>query len=168
MVTRGAQHVLTRPAQTCIEQNSNPVSHSTAVARSIPARLSVPCPPAASGCVTSETLPNPPQPLAHQLCQQTDDKPSPSASDSQSEFTLDGIEFSPQPVDMSASSFFTPPALGSRPGCTRNVMESALKESDGVDESAALPDLQAKTSHDIKVNFNATCQTPINMKPVLF
>lgn len=162
MVTRGGQHVLTRPA-------SNLVSHPAAVSRSIPAHLSVPCPPAPSGCVASETLPNPPQPLPHQLCQQTDDKPSPSASDSQSEFTLDGIEFSPQPIDMSASSFFTPPAQGPRSDYTRNVIETALKEPDGVDdESTALPDLQAKTSHDIKVNFNATCQIPMNMKPVLF
>lgn len=160
MVTRGAQHVLTRPA-------SNLVSHPAAGARSIPAHLSVPCPPAPSGCVASETPPNPPQPLPHQLCQQTDDKPSPSASDSQSEFTLDGIEFSPQPIDMSASSFFTPPAQGPRSDYTRNVMETALKEPDRVDDEAtALPDLQSKTSHDIKVNFKATCQIPMNMKPV--
>lgn len=143
MVTRGGQHVLTRPA-------SNLVSHPAAVSRSIPAHLSVPCPPAPSGCVASETPANPPQPSPHQLCPQTDDKPSPSASDSQSEFTLDGIEFSPQPLDMSASSFFTPPAQGPRSDYTRSVMETA-----GVDESTALPDLQAETSHDIKVNFNA-------------
>lgn len=147
MVTRGPQHVLTRPAQTRIEQNSNPVSLPTAVARSIPARLPVPCPPA-----PSETPPNPPQPLHHQLCQQTDDKPSPSASDGQSEFTLDGIEFSPQPIDMSASSFFTPPAQGPRSDYARDVMEMALKEPDGAaEESTALPDSQTETNHDIKL-----------------
>ncbi|XP_051772201.1 TFIIA-alpha and beta-like factor isoform X1 [Ctenopharyngodon idella] len=159
MVTRGAQHVLTRPA-------SNLVSHPAAVARSIPAHLSVPCPPAPSGCVASETPPNPPQPLPHQLCQQTDDKPSPSASDSQSEFTLDGIEFSPQPIDMSASSFFTPPAQGPCSDYTRNVMETALKEPDGVDdEETALPDLQAKTSHDIKLE--TELQTDINFNQLV-
>ncbi|XDV51053.1 hypothetical protein PO909_020005 [Leuciscus waleckii] len=126
MVTRGAQH--------------------------IPAHLSVPCAPAPSGCVASETLPNPPQPLHHQLFQLTDDKPSPSASDSQSEFNLDGIEFSPQPIDMSASSFFTPPAQGPRSDYPRDVVETSLKEPDGAaDESTALPDLKAETSHDIKL-----------------
>ncbi|KAK7140811.1 hypothetical protein R3I94_013177 [Phoxinus phoxinus] len=152
MVTRGAQHVLTRPAPTRIEQNSNPVSRTMAVARSIPAHLSVPCPPAPSSCVASETPPNPPQPLHHQLCQQTDDKPSPSASDSPSEFNLDDIEFSPQPIDMSASSFFTPPAQGPRSDYPQDGMETALKEPDGAaEESTALPDLKAETNHDIKL-----------------
>ncbi|XP_026080483.1 TFIIA-alpha and beta-like factor isoform X2 [Carassius auratus] len=80
MVTRGAQHVL------------NPLSHPAAVARSSAlTHLSEPA-PAASVC---ETPPN----------RQITDAASLSSSDTPGEFTLDGIEFSPQLGDMS-----TPPA----------------------------------------------------------
>ncbi|KAL1258755.1 hypothetical protein QQF64_009332 [Cirrhinus molitorella] len=151
MVTRGAQHVLTRPALTSGEQN--PLSLPAAVARSSAlTHLSDPCPPASSVCVTPQTT----------LTRQTTDRPSPSASDAQSEFNLDGIEFSPQPVDMSTASPFAPPtqALSSDYSC--HETETAFREQDGAaDESTALPDLQTETTHDIKL------QTDLNFNQLL-
>lgn len=94
MVTRGAQHVLTRPAQ-----NSNPAP----VAHGILAQLSNACHPA-----TSDGPPHPPSNSLPLPSKQSAQNPVPSPSASPSEFTLDGIDFSPQPLDMSASSPFTP------------------------------------------------------------
>nr|XP_055026614.1 TFIIA-alpha and beta-like factor [Misgurnus anguillicaudatus] len=93
MVTRGAQHVLTRPAQT---SNPAPVAHG------IVAQLSTACHPAPSACPVSDKTPSP------LTTEALSDKPLPSLSESQSEFTLDGIDFSPEPVDMSTSSICTP------------------------------------------------------------
>ncbi|KAL0177026.1 hypothetical protein M9458_025920 [Cirrhinus mrigala] len=148
MVTRGAQHVLTRPAPTHAEQN--PLSHPAAVAHSSAlTNLSDPGPPAASVCVTPE------MPSTHQ----TADRPSPSASDAQGEFTLDGIEFSPQPIGMSATSPFTLPAQAPRLDYSCQETETAFREQDrAADESTALPDLQAEATPDIKVNRSTTCE----------
>uniref|UniRef100_A0A673KQ87 General transcription factor IIA, 1-like n=1 Tax=Sinocyclocheilus rhinocerous TaxID=307959 RepID=A0A673KQ87_9TELE len=100
MVTRGAQHVL----------NPAAVARSSALTH-----LSDPG-PAASVCETP-------------LNRQSADGASLSASNAQSEFTLDGIEFSPQPADMS-----TPPAQALRSDYSRQQRE----------QSTALPDLQTE------------------------
>ncbi|KAF4105358.1 hypothetical protein G5714_013020 [Onychostoma macrolepis] len=113
MVTRGAQHVLSHPAA---------VARSSALTqRPDPA-------PAASVCETPPTL-------------QSADGPSPAASDSQTEFTLDGIEFSPQPVDPSAASPFTPPA-------------QALRREQDTAADDALPDLQTTPDIKLETDFN--------------
>uniref|UniRef100_A0A8C1PWS8 General transcription factor IIA, 1-like n=1 Tax=Cyprinus carpio TaxID=7962 RepID=A0A8C1PWS8_CYPCA len=118
MVTRGAQHVL------------NPLSHPAAVARSSAlTHLSDPA-PAASVC---ETPPN----------RQSADGALLSASDTQSEFTLDGIEFSPQLADMS-----TPPAQALCSDHSRQQTETSFRE-----QSTALPDLQTEALQtDLKLN----------------
>uniref|UniRef100_A0A672KUV5 General transcription factor IIA, 1-like n=1 Tax=Sinocyclocheilus grahami TaxID=75366 RepID=A0A672KUV5_SINGR len=100
MVTRGSQHVL----------NPAAVARSSALTH-----LSDPA-PAASVCETP-------------LNRQSADGASLAASDAQSEFTLDGIEFSPQPADMS-----TPPAQALRSDYSRQQRE----------QSTALPDLQTE------------------------
>lgn len=102
MVTRGAQHVLTRPAQ-----NSNPAP----LAPGILAQLSNTCHSAASDGHRS-------QPLADSIplpSERSAEKALPSPSGSPGEFTLDGIDFSPQPLDMSTSSTFTPQPQGLQP-----------------------------------------------------
>ncbi|KAI7805149.1 TFIIA-alpha and beta-like factor [Triplophysa rosa] len=102
MVTRGAQHILTRPAQ-----NSN----LAPVAPGILAQLSNACHPAASDGPRSH-------PLADSIplpSEQSAEKALQSPSGSPGEFTLDGIDFSPQPLDMSTSSTFTPQPQGLQP-----------------------------------------------------
>ncbi|XP_059421426.1 TFIIA-alpha and beta-like factor [Carassius carassius] len=116
MVTRGAQHVL------------NPLSHPAAVARSSAlTHLSEPA-PAASVC---ETPPN----------RQITDAASLSASDTPGEFTLDGIEFSPQLGDMS-----TPPAQALCSDHSSQLNDTSFRE-----QSTALPDPQTEAAPDIKL-----------------
>lgn len=120
MVTRGAQHVLTRPAH-----NSNPAP----VAHGIMAQLSTACHPPASACPVSDRTKSPLTPEA------SSDKPLPSLSESQSEFTLDGIDFSPEPVDMSTSSPCTPQLQGQHADFSssyaQDMIEMPLKEPKG-------------------------------------
>ncbi|XP_042592107.1 TFIIA-alpha and beta-like factor isoform X1 [Cyprinus carpio] len=130
MVTRGAQHVL------------NPLSHPAAVARSSAlTHLSDPA-PAASVC---ETPPN----------RQSADGALLSASDTQSEFTLDGIEFSPQLADMS-----TPPAQALCSDHSRQQTETSFRE-----QSTALPDLQTEAAPDIKLE--TELQTDLKLNQLL-
>ncbi|XP_016115476.1 TFIIA-alpha and beta-like factor [Sinocyclocheilus grahami] len=121
MVTRGSQHVL----------NPAAVARSSALTH-----LSDPA-PAASVCETP-------------LNRQSADGASLAASDAQSEFTLDGIEFSPQPADMS-----TPPAQALRSDYSRQQRE----------QSTALPDLQTEAAPDIKLE--TELQTELKFKQLL-
>ncbi|XP_016422718.1 TFIIA-alpha and beta-like factor isoform X2 [Sinocyclocheilus rhinocerous] len=118
MVTRGAQHVL----------NPAAVARSSALTH-----LSDPG-PAASVCETP-------------LNRQSADGASLSASNAQSEFTLDGIEFSPQPADMS-----TPPAQALRSDYSRQQRE----------QSTALPDLQTEAAPDIKLETELQTELKFN------
>ncbi|XP_056315225.1 TFIIA-alpha and beta-like factor [Danio aesculapii] len=131
MVTRGAQHVLTRPAQAPVTVPQPP------------ARLPDPAAPACLPNTTASAhLPDPaarlpdPAPPAPQT--PLDSSASPG------EFTLDGIEFSPQPVDASG---FTP--------AQHCGYSSFLKERD-----ADPPDLQNNTSPGRQLSFSPLLEIP--------
>lgn len=137
MVTRGAQHVLTRPAK---NSNSNPAP----VAQGILAQLSNACHSAASD--------GPPHTLTDSIplpSEQSAEKAMPSPSGSPSEFTLDGIDFSPQPLDMSTSSPFTPQPQGLHShfpaAYAQDPIETPLKEFQSL-ESTDPPDEPTKDS----------------------
>ncbi|XP_051508210.1 stonin-1 [Myxocyprinus asiaticus] len=162
MVTRGAQPILTRP-----EQNSNPPPHPTTVTHGLLGRLSDTCRPQPSVCPVPENLKPPPHMLGglfHQPDKHTShpnaDGPPPSPADSQSEFTLDGIEFSPQ---LDTVSPVTPHAQGPRSelaaSCAPDMLETPLNEQEraaasGVDEWTPLSHLHTKTKSDIKNDLN--------------
>ncbi|XP_072526857.1 TFIIA-alpha and beta-like factor [Salminus brasiliensis] len=188
MVTQapGCQRVSAQANQPFVEQRNV----STAIIHNIPAQVTGPCPQTQPVTQTSkpalpphqqsqkQLLHHPSIPLNQNTQPQAPVTPEPSInqqssqspSESPSEFTLDGIEFSPQPLDMSMSSPLTTQlsaGLQKEPGnaqvldfgaSAQEMVERAVKAEEEAaamassdDTMSLLPDLERTPDSAVKL-----------------